>query len=142
MNFELTKSIARHFYFLKKIPVLPIIIDEQIKVYTLFFRPAVFSKMTEITAAIKQFEDVESKYHRYGGLEFRIGQKEFCHIHGDGLLDVILNKDIARQLVNDGVCEGHHVHPDTGWVSYPIKIETDVDKVVTIVRMAYDLRKK
>lgn len=140
MNFELTKSVAKHLAFLKEIPFLPIIVDEQIKVMTLFFQPKVFAQMIGFVRAVKKLPEVSSHYHRYGGLEFRVHGKEFCHMHGDGLVDLILNREICRKLLLQQRVEPHHVHPDTNWISYPIRKDTDVADLLEIAQRAYALR--
>jgi len=141
MDFELTKSIAKKLSFFKNIPLLPILIDEQIKIFTLFFRPVIFSKMIDFVKSIKNFVNIESKYHRYGGLEFRINNKEFCHIHGDGLIDILLDRKTAQTLIENKICSEHHINGGTGWISYQIRNETIVGQVVQIAKCAYKLRK-
>lgn len=140
MSFSPTKSIAKVFRPFKKIPYLPILIDSQIKVYTLFFKPQVFKKMIEINEQIKCLPKVKSKHHKYGGLEYQVNNKEFCHIHSDGLIDVILNRKIANDFIEKDYCEEHHVMPDTGWVSHQINKKTDLTKILEVIYKAYDLR--
>ena len=140
MNFELTKSIAKHFSFFKQIPLLPILIDEQIKLVTLFTKPKVFSIMIDFVKEMKALEHVESKYHKYGGLEFRVNNKEFCHIHGDGLIDIILTKQKANEFIVTEFAVAHHVIKDSGWVSVQITNETKLEKLLIVVQQAYNLR--
>jgi hypothetical protein len=78
-NLEITKSIEKSFGFFKHVPLLPILIDEQVKVFTLFFRPSVFSKMASFTSSMKELKNVTAGYHRYGGLEFAVDGFEFGH---------------------------------------------------------------
>lgn len=142
MKIEFTKSLVRYFSVFKNIPIIPVIIDEQIKVFTLFFRPIIFSKMTDFVKEVKTFENVQAKYHRYGGLEFQVNHKEFCHMHGDGLVDILLTRKIAQELVIHQICEEHHVHPETGWISYPITNETKENQLLLLAKCALELRLK
>lgn len=136
----LTKYIAKHFGAFKNVPFVPILIDEQMKVFTMFFNPIVFSKMIEFVQELKNENAVKLVYHRYGGLEFRAKNKEFCHIHGDGLVDIILNKKESTELIEKGLCEQHHVHPNTGWISYQITKETELKELIYITKKALNLK--
>jgi predicted DNA-binding protein (MmcQ/YjbR family) len=142
MKVELTKTIARNFSLFKHVPFLPNIIDEQLKVYTLLFRPIVFSKMILFVSHLKALENVQVAYHKFGGLEFRIFDKEFCHIHGDGLVDIRVNKEISSDLIERSIAEPHHVNPKTSWISFPIKSDTELERLLKIVELAYNLRSK
>ena len=141
MNFEPTKSIARTFSFFKRIPYLPILIDEQIKIFTLFFKPKVFQQMIEVVKWVKKLPNIKSKYHKYGGLEFQINGKEICHIHGDGLTDVLLNRECAEKLILNTEAEEHHVIKNSGWISYQINNNTITSELTQIIQRAYDLKK-
>ena len=141
MNFEPTKFIAKTFSPFKRIPFLPILIDEQLKIFTLFFRPKVFQQMIEVVKWMKELPDIKSKYHKYGGLEFKINGKEVCHIHGDGLTDVLLNKEYAEKLIRTTRAEEHHVIKKSGWISYQITSKTITSELIQIIQQAYDLKK-
>ena len=141
MNFEPTKFIAKTFSPFKRIPFLPILIDEQLKIFTLFFRPKVFQQMIEVVKWMKELPDIKSKYHKYGGLEFQINGKEVCHIHGDGLTDVSLNKEYAEKLIRTTRAEEHHVIKNSGWISYQITSKTITSELIQIIQQAYDLKK-
>ena len=141
MNFEPTKSIAKIFSPFKRIPFLPILIDEQLKIFTLFFRPKVFQQMIEVVKWMKELPDIKSKYHKYGGLEFQINGREVCHIHGDGLTDILLNKECAKKLIRTTKAEEHHVIKKGGWISYQITSSTISSELIQIIQQAYDLKK-
>jgi len=140
MNFELTKSIAKHLTFFKRIPILPILIDEQIKFATLFIKPKVFSIMIDFVKEVKTLSNVKSKYHKYGGVEFRVNNKEFCHMHGDGLIDIILNKIKADEFIKTEFAVTHHVIENSGWVSIQINNNTNLDDLMIVVQEAYNQR--
>tara|TARA_B100000809_G_scaffold52464_1_gene47791 strand:+ start:448 stop:897 length:450 start_codon:yes stop_codon:yes gene_type:complete len=137
MDFEPTKLLAKTFSSIKRIPYLPIFIDEQLKIFTLFFRPTVFQKMIEIVKWTKKLPYVTSKYHKYGGLEFQVNGKEICHIHGDGLTDVLLTRRVANDIIKSTFAQEHHVISDSGWISYQIKKESDIEELKGIIKQSY-----
>ena len=142
MAFEPTKLIAKLFAPFKKVPYLPILIDEQMKLFTLFFRPKVFQQMIEVVQWLKELPNVQTKYHKYGGLEFRLHGKEISHIHGDGLTDVLLNRILAQEVIANSQAEEHHVIGNSGWISFQISNETTASELMGIIQKAYELRAK
>lgn len=64
---------------------------------------------------------VTAEPHRFGGMEFRINQREMGHIHGDRVADLSFPIDVRNKLVNSGRVSAHHFLPQSGWISYWIK---------------------
>ena len=139
---EFTKTIEKNFSYFKQIPLLPNLIDEQLKLLILFIRPVVFSKMTDYVKYVKTIEGLTSKYHRYGGLEFQVNGKEIGHLHGDGLVDLRFNLAIKQQIVQEGLAEPHHVFPDTGWISYTITSDKPIEDLQELTLRAVEFAKR
>ncbi len=76
--------------------------------------------------------------HRFGGTEFRLGRRELGHVHGNRLADLPFPLLVRNDLVEAGRAEPHHIHPESGWVSYFIRDRTDVERVVALFRMNYE----
>ena len=100
--------------------------------------------MTTIIENIKKeilsWPYVTSKPHRFGGLEFRINERELGHVHGDRLADLPFPMDVRNDLVNSGRVSPHHILPQSGWVSCWIKGE-DIPVVIELFKMRYDYLK-
>ena len=52
---------------------------------------------------------------------------EIGHLHGSRLADLPFPVRMRKELVAAGKARLHHVLPETGWVSYPIRGEEDVE---------------
>ena len=76
--------------------------------------------------------------HRFGGTEFRFGLRELGHLHGNGLADLPFPLLIRDELVSAGRAQAHHIHRESGWVSYPIRDQSDVARVVDLFRLNYE----
>ncbi len=76
--------------------------------------------------------------HRFGGTEFRLGRRELGHLHGSRLADLPFPLLVRDELVAAGRAQAHHVHPDSGWVTYLIQDRSDVSRVVALFRLNYD----
>jgi predicted DNA-binding protein (MmcQ/YjbR family) len=96
----------------------------------------------EIKRAVLSWEHTEAHPHRFGGMEYRIGNRELGHIHGDALVDIPFPKRIRDELVTAGKAEAHHVLPESGWVSFYIREQQDVDRAVDLLKRSYELALK
>ena len=81
---------------------------------------------------------VEARPHRFGGVEFRVRGHEIGHLHGSWLADLPFPVRIRKELVAAGKAQLHHVLPQTGWVSYVIRGEEDVEGVLELFRLNYE----
>jgi len=92
----------------------------------------------EIVREVSAWPGVTIGPHRFGGVEVRLGRRELGHLHGNRLADLPFPVRVREQLVAAGKAEAHHVLPQSGWVSYFIRDETDVARVVALFRLNYD----
>ncbi len=92
-----------------------------------------------IDREVRAWPGVSGRPHRFGGTEYRLGRREIGHVHGNSLVDVPLPRRLRDQLIAGGLARPHHVLPDSGWVSVPMRTPTDVDVAVSILRQSYDL---
>ena len=81
---------------------------------------------------------VEERPHRFGGKEYRVNGHEIGHLHGDRLADLPFPVKVRKELVASGKAREHHVLPQTGWVSYPIRGENDVAGALELFGRNYE----
>lgn len=93
---------------------------------------------TAIEKAVTAWNGVTAHQHRFGGIEFRLGKRELGHIHGDSLVDIPFPMNIRSQLIAEGVVQKHHVLPDSGWISFFVRTEGDIEKAIELFRISYD----
>ena len=93
---------------------------------------------TAIVREVSGWPGVTTGRHRYGGTEFRFGRRELGHLHGDRLADLPFPLLVRNDLVTSGRAEPHHIHPESGWVSYFIRDSADVERVIALFRLNYD----
>ena len=92
----------------------------------------------EIEEAVASWDGVIVGSHRFGGIEFRVGRRELGHLHGDRLADLPFPVRVKDELVAAGRAEPHHIHPESGWVSYYIRGPADIAAVVALFRLNYE----
>jgi hypothetical protein len=76
--------------------------------------------------------------HRFGGREFRLGNREIGHLHGSEMADLPFTRQIREELIFHGEVSPHHHLPNSGWVSSYLKGEEDVPGVLALFRRNYE----
>ncbi len=97
------------------------------------------SRSQKIDRVVLTWPGVEGHPHRFGGTEYRLGRREIGHVHGQSLMDIPLPKRLRDDLIAKGQARPHHVLPDSGWVSVPMRSMEDADAAIEILRLSYDI---
>ncbi len=97
---------------------------------------------TRITEAVTSWPDVTAQPHRFGGVEYVIGKRELGHIHGDHLVDIPFPKKVRDEIVAAGRAQPHHILPETGWVSFYLRQEADVEQAITLLHESFEIALK
>lgn len=75
--------------------------------------------------------------HRFGGREFCIGSSEVGHIHTDGTVDIPFPRALRDELMATGLAERHRWVPDSGWVTFVVRDERDLQHALWLMRLSY-----
>ena len=92
-----------------------------------------------ITKTVTSWEGVTAKPHRFGGVEYVIGKREIGHIHGDHLVDIPFPKKVRDEIVAAGRAGPHHILPETGWVSFYLREDADVERAIDLLRENFEI---
>ncbi len=92
----------------------------------------------KIQGEVMSWDGVEDRPHRFGGVEFRVNGHEIGHLHGDRQADLPFPVRTRKELVESGRAQVHHVLPQTGWVTYRIQGEEDVEGAIALFRLNYE----
>jgi hypothetical protein len=88
--------------------------------------------IASIEREVASWEGVTVHAHRFGGIEFRLGNRELGHIHTGGWADLPFTRRIREMLVETGRAEPHRFGVQ-GWVS------RDLDgEVIELFRLSYE----
>lgn len=101
--------------------------------------PGVPGASERIEERLLAWPGVEAHPHRFGGIEFRLGNREVGHIHGDHMIDIAFPKRVREELVAAGVARPHHLLPQSGWVSFYMLEEKDVEQAVSLLARSCEL---
>jgi hypothetical protein len=75
-------------------------------------------------------------------MEYRLGSREIGHMHGDHLLDIPFPKRVRDEIVLAGEAEPHHILPESGWVSFYLRKEADIDRAIGLLKRSYEIAVK
>jgi Luciferase len=90
-----------------------------------------------VRAAVASWAGVTTHDHRFGGIEFRLGRRELGHLHGT-FADLPFPRRVRDQLVEGRRARPHHVLPQSGWVTSPMRTSSDVSNVIELFRQNYE----
>ena len=103
---------------------------------------SVHGAQASITKAVSAWAGVTVQPHRFGGVEYVIGKREIGHIHGDHMVDIPFPKKVRDEIVAAGRAQPHHILPETGWVSFYLRQEDDVEKAIALLRESFEIAQK
>ncbi len=80
---------------------------------------------------------VSIRPHRGAGREFRFRDVELGHVHPAGELDLPFSREIRDALTAGGHAEPHRWLPDSGWTTFRIQGDGDLQHAVWLLRLAW-----
>ena len=89
-----------------------------------------------VREAVEKWDGVTTHAHRFGGVEFRLGRRELGHLHRS-FADLPFPRKVRDELVAAGRAHPHHILPESGWVTAPMRTATDIQNVIDLFRENY-----
>jgi hypothetical protein len=93
---------------------------------------------------LKELEDVVASWprisvhaHRFGGREFRFANAEVGHVHYGGIVDIPFPRSVRDELLKEGLAEEHRWVPNSGWVTFRVRSDRDLQHAVWLMRFSY-----
>jgi hypothetical protein len=86
---------------------------------------------------VSAWPQVSSHNHRFGGQEFRVGSAEVGHVHNSGVVDIPFPRAFRDELLARGLAEEHRWAPNSGWVTFRVRGDDDVERAVWLMRLSY-----
>jgi Luciferase len=91
----------------------------------------------QVASEVSSWEGVTAHPHRYGGIEFRLGRRELGHLH-PRFADLPFTRVLRDELVAAGRARPHHILPDSGWVTVPMRDASEARNAIELFRMNYE----
>jgi hypothetical protein len=96
------------------------------------------SSTQSIVDQVMSWPGVSAHQHQFGGLEFRFGNRQLGHLHGDRIADIPLKRSLRDKLLAEGRVRVHRWRPNSGWVTVDIASREGKDQAVRLLRVGYD----
>lgn len=93
-----------------------------------------------VREAVRSWPGVSEHAHRFGGIEFRVGRRELGHLHAS-IADLAFTRQVRDQLIAAGQARRHHILPESGWVTVPMRTAADAANVIALFRLNYERRR-
>jgi hypothetical protein len=86
---------------------------------------------------VKSWTNISVHPHRFGGREFLFGAAEVGHVHTGGIVDIPFPRPVRDALLSEGLAEQHRWVPNSGWVTFRIRSNQDLNHAVWLLRLSY-----
>ena len=93
--------------------------------------------LSEIERHLLSWPEVSVHSRRFGGREFRFGSAEIGHLHIGGIVDIPFPRTVRDALLDDGLAEEHRWVPNSGWITYRVRGENDLEHALWLMRLSY-----
>lgn len=130
--------VVRRLGWLARVPLAPQVFDAFLVAGTALFHRRRLAAMEALEMEVRGWPGMERFPHRFGGLEFRLAGQEIGHLHGNGLLDVRLDRERAARAIQAGAAVPHHVFGPSAWVSFWLRDPSDLPAALRLLREAAD----
>ena len=134
------ETVVRYFGFLKHVPLLPHLFDALLMIEYTLLKPKVLSYIDDIEKHVLSWNGVSAGKHRLGGIQFNVQKKEIGHIHSNGMLDILFDKNLSAKLIHEGKATEHHTFKRSGWISFLIRNENDKRSALELLEFSMKLK--
>lgn len=127
---------VKHLRCLACLPLAAHVFDALLLTWTALSAPKRLQAIDRLEFLAMNMTGVECTRHRFGGIGFESKGVEFAHLHGNGLLDIHLRRDLADEAVKQNQAMAHHVFGPSAWVSYWLRSPDDIPEAMELLKKA------
>jgi hypothetical protein len=91
----------------------------------------------KLEAEVAGWPHVSVAPHQFAAKEFRFHKAEIGHVHFWGDVDIPFPRTLHDLLLAEGRAQRHRWLPDSGWVTFHLHDEADVERAVWLMRLSY-----
>lgn len=97
----------------------------------------VMDEVKSLEQQIASWPQVSVHSHRFGGREFRFRSAEIGHVHPGGMVDIPFPRSLRDALVDERLAEEHHWVPNSGWVTFRVRSQGELEHALWLLRLSY-----
>lgn len=91
----------------------------------------------KLEAEVASWPHVSAAPHQFAAREFRLGKAEIGHVHFWGDVDIPFPLAVHDVLLKEGRARRHRWLPDSGWVTFHLHDDADVERAIWLMRLSY-----
>lgn len=95
------------------------------------------TQLRKLEERVAAWPHVSVHPHRFGGREFRFGNAELGHVHLGGTVDIPFPRAVRGALLADGLAEAHRWVPHSGWTTFQVRGEGDLQHALWLLRLSH-----
>ena len=95
------------------------------------------NNLKKLEEEVGSWANISVRPHRFGGREFRFEAAEVGHVHTSGIVDIPFTRPIHDVLLSEGLAEEHHWVPNSGWITFRMRDQPDIDHALWLMRLSY-----
>lgn len=95
------------------------------------------AQLKRLEEEVAAWPQVSVHPHSFGGKEFRFGRAEIGHVHAGGIVDIPFPRSFHDALLAQGLAEEHRWVPNSGWTTFRIRGERDLQHALWLMRLSY-----
>jgi hypothetical protein len=133
--------VVKRLGFLKHLTFAALIFDAGLRLWMLVTASNILTCIDTLETEVGGWPGVNIGLHKYGGLQFNYHKTELGHVHSNGLLDIRFSRAIKAQLLADNRVTDHHVFTNSGWISFHIRNDDDMQYGISLLEIAYQKTK-
>jgi hypothetical protein len=93
--------------------------------------------LKSLEESVASWPEISVYPHRFGGREFRFAKAEVGHVHDGGIVDIPFPRSIRDALLTEGLAEEHRWVPNSGWVTFRVRSQSDFEHGIWLMRLSY-----
>lgn len=94
-------------------------------------------QVQQLESEVTSWPEVTAHSHRFAGREFRVGDAEIGHVHVGGAVDIPFTRAMRDALLAQGLAEEHRWVPDSGWTTFRVSREDQMEHAIWLMRLSY-----
>jgi len=94
-------------------------------------------QLKKLENTVSSWPQISVHPHRFAAREFRFGNAEVGHVHHGGIVDIPFPRPIRDALLAEGLAEEHQWVPNSGWVTFHVRSDKDLQDAIWLMRLSY-----
>src|SRR6202022_757726 len=93
--------------------------------------------LKKLEGEVSAWPSISVRPHRFRGREFLFRSAEVGHVHQGGIVHIPFPRSVRDALLAEGLAEKHQWVPNSGWITFRVRSDKDLQHAVWLMRLSY-----